>query len=299
MITSAVLTDGINVSKLTSGGALTVDASGTLQPVSGSAIGSAVPTSAFYNGISDGTNLRGLLGATNGLNTAGTGIPTAQIVGQFDDVSPISITENQFGNIRMSANRNVYMTIRDANGNERGASVNAVGLVVDASQTTVPVIGSNIASSVPGTGFYMSISDGTSLRGVVNANAGAGTTGTGLLGSGILGYDGTNWQYTGIDSLHNLKVTASTTSAVVNVGQKTVNTTPVQLSGSSTVPTNGIIVKALSTNLASIFVGPSGVTTSTGYELVAGEAISFTCNLNTLYIVSATSTTDKACYNVE
>ena len=93
--------------------------------------------------------------------------------------------------------------------------------------------------------------------------------------------------------------TVGSNSAAVNVGQKTVNTTATQLSATSTVPTNGIIVKALSTNGASIFVGGSGVTTSTGYELVPGESVSFTCNLNTLYIISAASTTDKVCYNVE
>lgn len=90
-----------------------------------------------------------------------------------------------------------------------------------------------------------------------------------------------------------------TVSAVVNVAQKTVSTTAVQLSASSTIPTNGIIVRALSTNAASIFVGGSGVTTSTGFELVAGESMSFTANLNTLYIISVASTTDKICYNVE
>lgn len=93
--------------------------------------------------------------------------------------------------------------------------------------------------------------------------------------------------------------TVGTTSAIVNVGQKTVNTTAVQISNTSTVPTNGIIIRALSTNGASIFVGGSGVTTSTGFELVAGEATSFTANLNTLYIISAASTTDKICWNVE
>ena len=93
--------------------------------------------------------------------------------------------------------------------------------------------------------------------------------------------------------------TVGTTSAVVNVGQKTVNTTAVQISGTSTVPTNGIIIRALSTNSYSVFVGGSGVTTSNGFELVPGEATSFSCNLNTLYIISASSTTDKICWNVE
>lgn len=88
-------------------------------------------------------------------------------------------------------------------------------------------------------------------------------------------------------------------SNAINVGQKTTNTTAVQLSASSVVPTNGIIVEALSSNSSeSIFIGDSGVTTSNGYELQTGASIAFTCNLNTLYIVSATSTTNKVCWNV-
>lgn len=90
----------------------------------------------------------------------------------------------------------------------------------------------------------------------------------------------------------------ATTSAVVNVGQKAVSTTAVQLSASSTIPTNGILVEALSTNTASIFIGGSGVTTSTGFELQPGQIVPFTCNLNTLYIISVASTTDKAAWNV-
>jgi hypothetical protein len=61
----------------------------------------------------------------NATNSTGTGIAAAGILGQFDDTSPTSITENQFGNLRMSANRNLYNTIRDAAGNERGANVDA------------------------------------------------------------------------------------------------------------------------------------------------------------------------------
>jgi hypothetical protein len=92
--------------------------------------------------------------------------------------------------------------------------------------------------------------------------------------------------------------TIGTTSAPVNVGQQTVSTTAVQVSASSTVPTNGILIGALSTNSASIFVGGSGVTTSNGVELQKGAALPFTCNLNTLYIISAASTTDKIWFNV-
>lgn len=56
--------------------------------------------------------------------SANSGVNSA-MAGVFDDASVTSITENSFGFVRMSANRNQYMTIRDAAGNERGANVNA------------------------------------------------------------------------------------------------------------------------------------------------------------------------------
>lgn len=60
----------------------------------------------------------------------------------FDDVTPDSVNEGDAGAARMSANRNVYTTIRDAAGNERGANVTAGGaLVVDGSAVTQPVSG--------------------------------------------------------------------------------------------------------------------------------------------------------------
>lgn len=122
-----------------------------------SATGAAVPANAFFIAGQAGSNLSGIsvsgnsdtVTHTNGLqaaafnyvyngstsdrarsiinanNTTGTGIQAVGNLAQFDDVSPTSITENQFGNLRMSANRNAYQTIRDAAGNERGANVTA------------------------------------------------------------------------------------------------------------------------------------------------------------------------------
>lgn len=45
----------------------------------------------------------------------------------FDDVSPDSVNEGDGGVGRMSANRNQYVTIRDAAGNERGLNIDASG----------------------------------------------------------------------------------------------------------------------------------------------------------------------------
>lgn len=65
----------------------------------------------------------------------------------FDDVSPTAITENSFGFLRMSANRNAYNTIRDAAGNERGVNVTAGNaLLIDGSATTQPVSGTVTAN---------------------------------------------------------------------------------------------------------------------------------------------------------
>ncbi len=69
----------------------------------------------------------------------------------FDDVAPDSVNEGDGGAIRMSANRNLYTTLRDAAGNERGVNVSAGNaLLVDASATTQPV--SNTVLSVVGGG---------------------------------------------------------------------------------------------------------------------------------------------------
>ncbi len=48
---------------------------------------------------------------------------------EFDDTSPDSVNEGDAGAIRMSANRNLYVTIRDAAGNERGLNVDASGRI--------------------------------------------------------------------------------------------------------------------------------------------------------------------------
>lgn len=59
---------------------------------------------------------------------------------EFDDAAPDSVNEGDAGAARMSANRNIYTTIRDAAGNERGVNVSAGNaLIVDGSAVTQPV----------------------------------------------------------------------------------------------------------------------------------------------------------------
>lgn len=112
--------------------------SGTWNVGASSATGSAVPANAHYIGINSGGNLTGASGAApssdsigsmtgiasigyptlyngtnfsrtyqiaNALNSTGTGVQAVGLVAQVDDTSPTAITENQFGNVRMSTAR--------------------------------------------------------------------------------------------------------------------------------------------------------------------------------------------------
>lgn len=48
---------------------------------------------------------------------------------EFDDTLPDAVDEGDIGRLRISANRNLYVTVRDAAGNERGLNVAADGSV--------------------------------------------------------------------------------------------------------------------------------------------------------------------------
>lgn len=61
------------------------------------------------------------------------------LAGFFDDTTPDSVNENDAGAVRMSGNRNLYTTIRDAAGNERGANVNASNQLAVSVDNTVTV----------------------------------------------------------------------------------------------------------------------------------------------------------------
>lgn len=87
------------------------------------------------------------------------------------------------------------------------------------------------------------------------------------------------------------------TLAAPILGQKAVSTLQVQITSSSTPLVTGMRVRALSTNGASIFIGLTGVSTTTGYELPAGQEVLIPVNVpNLLYIISVASTTDKVSF---
>lgn len=212
-LTSGTFTGTVTLRAVTPAiGSISAAQSGTWTIGASTATGSAVPANAFYTGINGGGNLTGWAGASdnadtvaetstanrgvtvsrntiyngtswdrgrsivNATNSTGIGITAVGLVAQFDDTSPTAITENQFGNIRMSANRNLYGTIRDAAGNERGANVTAANaLVVDGTALTQPVsiAGNQSVNNAQIAGNTISTGVGTSGTGtqrVVQAN---------------------------------------------------------------------------------------------------------------------------------
>lgn len=108
------------------------------------------------------------------------------------------------------------------------------------------------------------------------------------------------------DSTYTLIVSSSSTSpaaptyvvnsnpSTVYSGQQTATVSATALPAQAL--TNGVVVTALSTNTGTIYIGPAGVTSSTGYPLVAGQSISYSVsNLNAVYILDSV-TTDKVAF---
>jgi hypothetical protein len=100
----------------------------------------------------------------------------------FNDTAPDSVNEGDIGAPRMSANRNLFNTIRDAAGNERGVNVTAGNaLTVDGSATTQPVS----AASLPlPTGASTEATLALAYGEIVNGNTTRNTMNTKMLNPG-------------------------------------------------------------------------------------------------------------------
>lgn len=129
-------------------------------------------TGTGLNEVYNGTTWDRLREAVNGASTTGTGVAAVAPLDQFDDVAPTSCTENQFCNVRQSANRDQYETIRDAAGNERGANVNS------SNQLSVSVDGGSAlggigttGAAVPATAVYSGFNTGGNLTGAIRCQS--------------------------------------------------------------------------------------------------------------------------------
>lgn len=109
--------------------------------------------------------------------TPGTSSVT-MIGATFDDVATDSVNEGDGGAVRMSANRNLYTTIRDAAGNERGANVDANSDLRTVAGGITAITSSTVVMSVAGayaTGDYMgTTTTPQSFSGAVRYSGGTG-----------------------------------------------------------------------------------------------------------------------------
>ena len=60
----------------------------------------------------------------------------------------------------------------------------------------------------------------------------------------------------------------------------------------SNAASQGVLIKSLSSNTGTVYVGPSTVTTSNGYPLAPGESISYPVSNSNLVYIIGTNTSD-------
>lgn len=95
----------------------------------------------------------------------------------------------------------------------------------------------------------------------------------------------------GSNNIGDVDIASITLPGTVATGQETVAATATQFnSGTSKVPVGVITVKALTANSGVTYIGPSGVTTSNGHALEAGDAVTLEIDdLNKLYHIGTAS----------
>lgn len=117
------------------------------------------------------------------------------------------------------------------------------------------------------------IYNGSSNDSMISATAASNTTGTGLLGAGILGFDGTDWQYAGINGSHALKVDGSAITQPVSLATNT----PTLQSGSTTAVTQATAANLNATIVGTINLSP---TASGGWTPYLANAITTTVTVS-------------------
>jgi hypothetical protein len=203
LVGSVKLSDGTHTANITTGSALMVDASATVQPVS---------QSGTWNvGLSAGNNIAGQFKLTNGTNVAtvdGSGNLSVNVVsgvtvadeaaftegttglmaiGGYYKASPATLTTGQAGAVSLTAHRAFHANLRDTSGNEINTSNGlAVQPAIGTSWTVAQ--GTAAAGSAPWpvclvedtSNTKVNVADATNKAIRVNLVAGGGSSGTSL-----------------------------------------------------------------------------------------------------------------------
>lgn len=160
----------------------------------------AAPSWTEGNQVLLSTDLTGALRVTGSLSVGGTtdratftagtstGTPTMAV---FNDVAPATAAEGKIGLVRMSTNRNQYVTLRDAAGNERGANVDAnnnLGVVLAAETTkvigTINLAAAQTLATVTTVSTVTAVTTVSTVTNLAQMNGAALLMGNGATGTG-------------------------------------------------------------------------------------------------------------------
>lgn len=107
-------------------------------------------------------------------------------------------------------------------------------------------------------------------------------------GYGLTIFEGSRGQKISASSIPVVISSDQAVQSSISSGQATVGTVAVQLT--SIVLKQGVIIKAANSNSGTIYLGTSGVTASTGFELGAGESVTLPItNTNLIYAIANTT----------
>lgn len=170
----AVTDDGTTISIDDGAGSITVDGSVS---VSSSALPSGAATEAKQDTQITALQIIDDIVKTDDAAFAPATDKVAMVGAEFDDDTPDSVNEGDAGALRMSANRNLYVRLRDNAGNERGMNVDASGNanVIAAANSGVDI--GDVTINNGSGGSAVNIQDGgnsITVDGTVTANAGSG-----------------------------------------------------------------------------------------------------------------------------
>jgi len=234
-----------------------------------------VPAVGAFGMVWDGTDWSRIREIANALNSTGTGILASGLVGQFDDTAPTLIIENQFGNVRMSANRNLYVRLRDNAGNERGLNISAES-----------------AAAIAGDVAHDAVDAGNPL--LMGGRAHTSEPTAVANNDRVRAYlDEKGYQHT------------AGSVGVFDHGRKSsIGTTAVQITTTSIVARQGVLVKSSVKNSVRLFVGNSDVTADSadatdGVELAPGDWVMVPVdNANKVYVIAESGTASKVFWQV-
>lgn len=151
---------------------LSLTTTGGLRIASASATGSAVPANASYTGILDASgNLTGAKTVTASLNTT-AGVMAAGLVALVDDTSPVAVTENQFGPVRMSTDKSLLTTIQNSYAH---ISTSTTTTVKSGAGTLKAIIVNTLGTVASTTTIYDNTAGSGTVIGVINTLALGGT----------------------------------------------------------------------------------------------------------------------------